>query len=303
MAESPHSAAHHNYYMSHSLTLDGVDVIDENVPLLLPKTSIGQNEPSPATPGYVQPVYSPNDCCGLWRWYWRHPINYLPVLYYIASLVAVPVLSILWFIEENITFLITGMLTVSMCSYAMYKFKICIELRNEAHSFKQHNVKMKRENQLLRKELRRMSAQREALWEARRLLFLSFQRNEENIRKLQVIEQRMKVFGSRSQIGMDKLMDKTKSLNKLMRQRLKGQQRDMLFAAYHIVERRRTTKQDVGMTDFDEFKSMLPSRMRPSFMKKTDFENLVKDRSIVDYSTFVDVMDLYCMYLVLSTFQ
>ena len=286
MGESPATAADQNTYVSYVAALG--DVIEENAPLL-PKTNGNPDEPSSS---------EIKDCCGLWRWYWRHPINYIPVLLYIVSFVAVPVLSILWFMEEDITFLITGILTLSVTFHAIFKFKTYIVLRTEVDSFKQHNIEMQRENQLLNRDLNRMGVQKDALWDARTSLFHSFQRNEVNLQKFQDIEQRMEALGRGTKMGMDKLIGKIKILNELLRIRLRREEREMLFAAYNVVERRRTTKKDFGMTDFEEFKQMLPLRMKPRFMKKTDFEHVVQNKSIVNYSTFVNMMDLYCMYLV-----
>lgn len=84
--------------------------------------------------------------------------------------------------------------------------------------------------------------------------------------------------------------------NRQMKESLKAQERDMMFAAYHMLERRRTnTKQDRGMTDFEAFRQMLPSRIRQSFMRKTDFDNIAKNHSIVGYSKFVDMMEVFGM--------
>ena len=89
-----------------------------------------------------------------------------------------------------------------------------------------------------------------------------------------------------------------------LKKNLENNERDMLHAAYKMLERQRTIQKDLGMTDFKKFKEILPSRMKSRFIRKTDFDQFIKGKSIVDFHSFAEMMDdfglffdIFCMDL------
>ena len=228
-------------------------------------------------------------------WYMRNPIQHLLILYFLAYFLAVPLLSIFWFMEQEITYLITGPLVLTMCIYAIHRFKISIALRSEVSKFQKNNREMRVQMKLLQKELERMKVQHEHLKDAKLSIIESFERNKENLARFQNVEEDMKMFGAMSKEGVDTMIKKITVLNAKMKESMIEQERDMMFAAYNMMERQRTVKHDFGMTDYEEFKQMLPSELKSRFMEKTDFEHIMDRKSMINYSSFVDILDDYGM--------
>merc|ERR1719410_143181 len=103
----------------------------------------------------------------------------------------------------------------------------------------------------------------------------------------------MKVLEIESKGGADYLRKRSRALSVKLKHEKQDSERQMLLAAYNLMERKRTVGEDIGMRDFEQFKRMLPPRMKASFLEKTDFDTIVNDKSIVEYDTFVDMIDLY----------
>ena len=232
-------------------------------------------------------------------WYMRNPIEHLPILYFFAYCLAVPLLSIFWFMEQEIAYLITGPLVLTMCIHAIHRFKTSVKLRSEVGKFQKNNHEMRVQMKLLETELDRFKVQREALKDAEISIVQSFRHNEENIEKFEQIDERLKVFGAQHKGRASDVMRTSVLLNTKLKEQKKERERDMMFAAYNMMERQRTDRKDFGMTDFEEFQMMLPTRMKGHFLEKTQFDQLVNDRSILNYESFVDIMDIYCMLVVL----
>ena len=174
-----------------------------------------------------------------------------------------------------------------------------MRLKGKVDEFRAHNLEMKRQNKLLEKEVNRVELQKQALKDTELSLIEGIHKNEENLRKLQEIEDRMKMVGTRGRSATNKLIGKTKAINKQWRESLKVQQRDMLHAAYNLFERQRTRRRDLGMTDYQEFKEILPKRIKSGFLNKTNFDEIVRDQSIVGFESFAQIVDRYglCLYL------
>ena len=228
-------------------------------------------------------------------WYMRNPIEHLPILYFFAFFLGVPLLSIFCFMEQDIAYLIAGPLILTMCIYAIHKFKTSIALKSEVGKFQRNNQEMRTQLTLLEEEVERMKIQHETLKDAKQSIIESFERNKENLERFKNVEEDMKMFGAMTEDGVGEMIKRTSVLNAHLEQSMIEQERDMMFAAYNMVERQRTDRKDFGMTDFEEFKQMLPSELKSRFMEKTDFEHIIHCESIVNYESFVKILDDYGM--------
>ena len=137
------------------------------------------------------------DGCACLPWYMRNPMQDAPTIYFFAYFLAAPLLSMIWFIQQDIAFLITGPLTMTMCIYAIHRFKtsISISLNSEVDSFQKDHREKRLEWKLLEKEIERMQSEQENLEDTKTALVESFARYEENLGRLQAIEEKTKMLG------------------------------------------------------------------------------------------------------------
>lgn len=231
----------------------------------------------------------------LWKWYWSHPIGHLPALYFFCCGCLSLLFSIFWFADNDTTFILCGLIGLTMCGYAGYKFKISISLKKQVDHYKELNLQFKKENIKLKAEVDRVNLARKTLQKTKRRLVIANNNNLENIKKFEQVENNMRLIGENAIKGMGSVRNKATEIKSKWRDEFLANEREMLQAVYGRYERKHTNKSRLGMTaeDFQEFQEMLPRRYKTRFNRMGTFSNLALDNSMLDYQEFANALDIF----------
>lgn len=232
----------------------------------------------------------------LWKWYWQHPVGHFPFLYFLILSASSLIFTIYWFMDNDSCFILVGMIGLTMCLYASYKFKISINLKKEVDKYKQLNLKMKRENKHLAAIVKRTRKAVHVLRKTKRRLAKANNKNKQNLKKFENIEENMRVIGKKANIKLTDVHERTKEMKTKWRNEYLQNERDMLHSVFTRYERKHTSKgSKMGMTqdDFKEFQEMLPSRYGSRFDRLGTFHTFAAGKSMIDIHDFANALDTF----------
>ena len=259
------------------------------------------------------PILTPNQrsnslkhpgCCDtLWRWtlsYWKRQLDHVPIFYFTICLLLTPIVALVGFMEGGFTFDVTGIVTLTMCAYATYKFKMYIALKSAVTTFRRNNREMRVQLKLLKNQITRIKTQKEVLQDSAVSLEEVNAKNEQNLEKFQDIQQRMRMTGTRNRTSMSILLQRTVALNKEWTDMWFIKQRDMFQTLYDSFEQTRSESpgrecRGLRREFYQKFKHSLPRWHRARFLEQSQLDQLFETESIVCFETFCNALDLFGM--------
>eukprot|EP00483_Globobulimina_turgida_P000561 UN00561 len=197
----------------------------------------------------IKDIKSCDDLC---KWYCTKPIGHLPAVYFLCCFISSFLFAICWFMDNDSSFIVCGIVGLTLCSYALFKFKLSMNLKKEVDKYKQLNLKFRRENILLKAEVNRVVAAHAMLKKTRRRLVIANNKNKDNLLKFEAIERNMQIAGEKSVEGMVEIHGKTVALRKNWREQFLDSERAMLEAVYSRFERKHSKRPTLGM-NIDDF--------------------------------------------------
>mmetsp|Transcript_25904 Transcript_25904/g.22646 ORF Transcript_25904/g.22646 Transcript_25904/m.22646 type:complete len:264 (-) Transcript_25904:14-805(-) len=198
--------------------------------------------------------------------------------------------------DQDSAFILCGIIGLTMCCYASWKFKISINLKKEIDKFKLLNLKMKRENKQLSAVVNRTKIAVRMLKKTKRRLRKANNKNKHNLKKFEKVEENMRSIGKKANIKLTDVHEKTKEMKTKWRAEYLQNERDMLHSVFTRYERKHTSKQSrFGMTmdDFKEFQEMLPARYGSRFDRLGTFHTFAAGKSMIDIHDFANTLDIF----------
>ena len=175
----------------------------------------------------IKQIDSVNSLCS---WYWQKPIAHFPFLYFTLTMLSSFVLAMYWFMDNDSCFILCGIISLSMCSYATYKFKISMKLKKEIDEYRQLNMQFKRENRQLEAEVERVENAISILQKTKRRLKKANQKNGQNLQKFEAIEKNLQSVGKKTGIKLNEVNKMAKGLREKWREEYLASERDMYVA-------------------------------------------------------------------------
>lgn len=238
-----------------------------------------------------------NKCnCASWcRWYWQKPFARFPFLYFLLMFLSPFALSIYWIMDNDSAFILTAIISLSMCFYATIKFKTAMALKKEVVKYRGLTLQHKIENVKLEAEIKRASNAISMLKKTRRRLAKSNKKNGENLIKFEEIEKNMASVSKEANMKVKEVNRMTKSMRQKWREEHMNNERDMLHAVFNRYERRHTQNSNLGMKreDFEEFQKMLPERYAQRFDRMGTFSTFACNKSMIDIRGFENTLDVF----------
>eukprot|EP00483_Globobulimina_turgida_P002883 UN02888 len=135
-----------------------------------------------------------------WFWYWQHPIAHFPFIYFFITLLSSIIFTIYWFMDNDSSFILCGIIGLSMCCYASYKFKISIQLKKQMDKYKRLNLQFKRENRKIEHAVNRAIQANQLLKKTKKRLVKANNKNRPNLIKFEKVGENMKLVGGKTNL-------------------------------------------------------------------------------------------------------
>eukprot|EP01084_Bolivina_argentea_P231889 390947_1 len=180
------------------------------------------------------------------KWYWQNPFEHFRAVYFFLCFLSAFVFIIYWFMDNDSSYILCGIVGLTMSAYAMFKFKLSINLKKEIDEYKRINLQFKRQNLKMQAHVKRAEKARIVLKKTKRRLIIANNANKDNIIKFEAIEQNMKLAGEKAIKGMGKIHTRSTKIREKWRAQFLNNERSMLQAVYNRFERKHTNKSKLG---------------------------------------------------------
>eukprot|EP01084_Bolivina_argentea_P271658 462304_1 len=232
-----------------------------------------------------------------WTWYWQHPVDRFRFVYFLFLLLSSFAFGVYWFMDNDSAFILCGVVGLTMCGYAIYKFKQSIELKKGIDHYKQLNYKLRKENIQLDHAVSRTMKAHELLKQTKSRLAKANRANRENLKKFEQVENNMKIVGQTAKGNLGVVNRMTQELRSSWRDEFLSNERAMLHAVFRRFETKNTNHSNLGLTkdDFKEFQDMLPKRYQQRFERLGTFHNFAGEHSMIDPNDFNNTLDTFAL--------
>eukprot|EP01083_Nonionella_stella_P142680 441956_1 len=232
-----------------------------------------------------------------WVWYWQAPKARFPFLYFTLIFVSCVPLIMYWFMDNDSSFILCGLIGLTMFGYGAYKFNISISLKKEIDQFTRLNAELKKENRLFEASIQRMTNASNVLRETRARLSIANDKNRENLKKFEQVEYNMTFVSKKAKTNLNEVNAITQEIREKWRHELLDNENTMLHTVFLRYERTHTNKSRLGLTeqDFEEFQGMLPPRYSKRFKRMGTFNAFAGGKEQIDRDDFVNTLDTFAM--------
>mmetsp|Transcript_56727 Transcript_56727/g.90352 ORF Transcript_56727/g.90352 Transcript_56727/m.90352 type:complete len:452 (-) Transcript_56727:930-2285(-) len=222
----------------------------------------------------------------------QRPLAQLPLLYFLLGIAISIANGVFYFMDQDTAFIVAGILGAAICIYAVKHFHTLIGLKQQIDSFGALNMKFIREQRAVSREVDRVTAAVHTLRDTRNRIQASTEQNRQNLEAFQELQDHMQAYGKQSLDELGTLQLKSKQIAKKWHDQLFQHQSNLLHTVFDRMERQGSR---MGMTqeEFNEFELQLPGTYRERFDRLGTFHQLSKNDSLIDYSDFREVLDLF----------
>ena len=211
-------------------------------------------------------VKNNKSCKDWWIWYWSNPVDNLSFAHFFVMFLLCPILSIFWLMDNDSCFIIAGSIGLFMSIYAFRKFRILIGLKREINKYKELNLKFKKDNIKLQKEVDRVLLAHKELKKTKKRITRANQRHRDNLRAFESIQVDMKLAGTKQVNGMTNVHHKAVTMKQSWRDELLSKERELLHSAFERFENAGDRTDGVTHDEFRRFSKLLPKRYSKRYM-------------------------------------
>jgi len=227
-------------------------------------------------------------------WILYKPWTKRPVFYFLIIIVATIANAIFYFMDHDTAYIICGVVGISICVYGMRHFGKLMLLKTHIDSFGSLNVKFRREQFKLNREVDSIEAANRNLRDTHHRLVEATKRNRENLAVFRELEVNMSRLGKESIAGLSELQQKCKNMEKKWHDELYNHQRNLVHAVFERLEQQ-GMEQGQGITrrQFEQFQQELPDEYKARFARLGTFDAMSEGKEVIDAEDFKKALDVF----------
>eukprot|EP01083_Nonionella_stella_P025186 69371_1 len=229
-----------------------------------------------------------------WLWYWQSPKAHFPFLYFLCILLCCAPLTLYWFMDHDTSFVICGILGLSMFIYSGHKFKLSINLKKEINKYTYLNYKLKQENRIMAASIKRLQNADHMLRQTQVRLTQANDKNHQNLKRFQQVERHVRMVGEQAHPKLAKVNQMTHNLSKEWRNELIHAKREMLQVIFDRLTRNKTAP-SLTRDEFEQFHGMLPKASSGILRRVVTFDTFSGGKDKISTDDFVKTLDAIAM--------
>jgi len=237
-----------------------------------------------------------NSCNDFFRWYWSHPVDHFPFVYYAILCLSSFAFIVYFYMDQDSCFVAIGIVALSMCGYSVYRFKQSIALKHQIDHYRSLNLSFRKENMKLEATVNRAHAAIKELRKTKKRIHNANVKNKANLKRFANVEHNMKVIGQETGAKLGDLYGHVIDIRHKWREECFNNERGLLHAVFNRYEHQHESRSSLyGMTqdDFHEFQRMLPKRYANRFDRLGTFHAFAQGKSMIDVHDFADALDVF----------
>eukprot|EP01084_Bolivina_argentea_P160239 279058_1 len=216
----------------------------------------------------------------------------LPFIYFIIGAILSIVCSILYIMNNNIGYIISGIIGFIICTFAIKHFRTLINLKIKIDEFYQLNVQFRKQHNILKTSVNKLNLANKHLSDTHNRLKLSNQKNRDNLIIFRGIQYNMEQFNAQTVSELTNILNKVSNIEQRWHEELYKQERRML---YTVFDRFCSYQNHIGITEkeFKQFVNELPESYQERFGNIGTFKKLSGNKSIILLEDFANTLDIF----------
>eukprot|EP01084_Bolivina_argentea_P113728 202648_1 len=216
----------------------------------------------------------------------------LPFIYFIVASIISIAISVLYIMDPDMGFMLSGVIGIAICLYAFKHFRTVIDLSVSIDEFYALNCEFKTEHKRLQTLVDRISSAHETIKDTHNRLVISNAKNRENLTRFRGIQDTMETCNTTSLEDLQNVLNRSQNVEAQWHLELYQHERDLLQT---IFDRFCSNQDHIGMNrdEFEAFSAQLPGEYKERFRRMGTFDVLSGNKNIILFEDFEKTLDIF----------